>query len=281
MFAGRFLDADDARHLRQAQHGLGLHVGDGAPGHVVEHHRDVDRLGDRLEVAVDAFLRRLVVVGHDRERAVGADLERRSARARSPRPWSCRRCRPSPATRPRGCSTATRMISQCSSTRDRRRFAGRADDADALRAFVDVPVDQAPQRVVVDAAVFVHRRDERDDAAGDGFHGRGPESVDSSDPGRVGPGACERMMARAARAGRLAHRGDALHESLGVAEETVFVGHDAQTRARRREVHRGRAESRAGPAGRRSRCRRRRSRRAGRRRRPTTPTIVGKSGRQR
>ena len=30
--------------------------------------------------------------------------------------------------------------------------------------------------------------------------------------------------------GRLAHRRHALHEALGVAEEAVFVGHDAQTR---------------------------------------------------
>jgi hypothetical protein len=71
---------------------------------------------------------------------------------------------------------------------DGRRFAGRADDADALRAFLDVPVDQAPQCVVVDAAVVAHRRDERDDAAGNGFHARGPESVDSSDPGPGVPG---------------------------------------------------------------------------------------------
>ena len=34
--AGRLLDADDAGHLGQPQRGLGLHVGDGARGHVVE-----------------------------------------------------------------------------------------------------------------------------------------------------------------------------------------------------------------------------------------------------
>ena len=69
--------------------------------------------------------------------------------------------------------------------RDGRRFAGRADDADALRAFGDLPVDQATQRGEVDAAVVLHRRDERDDAAGDGFHSRVPESDDSTDPGRT------------------------------------------------------------------------------------------------
>ena len=116
-------------------------------------------------------------------------------------------------TRPRACSTATRMISQCSSTVDRRRFAGRADDADAVGAFGDVPVDQAAQRVVVDAAVVVHRRDERDDAASNGFHvalswnrailaGR----ADVRPPGR-------QRAAPGDRGGRLAHGRHALDEA--------------------------------------------------------------------
>ena len=54
--------------------------------------------------------------------------------------------------------------------RHRRRFAGGADHADAVGAFGDVPVDQATQGVVIDAAVFLHRRDQRDDAANDGIH---------------------------------------------------------------------------------------------------------------
>jgi hypothetical protein len=43
-----------------------LHVDDAAAGDVVEDDRHVDGLGDRAEVAVQALLRRLVVVRDDR-----------------------------------------------------------------------------------------------------------------------------------------------------------------------------------------------------------------------
>jgi hypothetical protein len=56
--------------------------------------------------------------------------------------------------------------------RDGGRLAGGADDADAIGAFADVPVDQAPQRGVVDLGVVEHRRHQRDDAAYDGCHGQ-------------------------------------------------------------------------------------------------------------
>jgi hypothetical protein len=93
--AGGFLDADDARHLGQAQHGVVLHIGDGAAGHVVQHHRQVaGGLGNGLEVLVLAFLRRLVVVGHHLQLAIGADLLGELAPARWLRPWSWRRNRP-------------------------------------------------------------------------------------------------------------------------------------------------------------------------------------------
>ena len=48
---------------------------------------------------------------------------------------------------------------------DRRRFAGGADDDDAVRAFRDVPVDQTTQRVEVEPAVFGHRRNDGYQAA--------------------------------------------------------------------------------------------------------------------
>jgi hypothetical protein len=51
---------------------------------------------------------------------------------------------------------------------DRGRLARGAHHADAVGAFGDVPVDQLAQRGVVHAAVFVHGRDEGDDAAGEG-----------------------------------------------------------------------------------------------------------------
>ena len=49
---------------------------------------------------------------------------------------------------------------------DRRRFAGGADDDDAIGAFRYVPVDQFAKGVEIEAAVVVHRRNDCDHAAG-------------------------------------------------------------------------------------------------------------------
>ena len=59
----------DRRTSRVCRH----HVHAGPAGNVVEHDRQRRRLGDRLEVLVEAFLRRLVVVRRDRQQPVGAD----------------------------------------------------------------------------------------------------------------------------------------------------------------------------------------------------------------
>ncbi|MNZ40455.1 hypothetical protein D3C78_579760 [compost metagenome] len=72
--AGRFLDTDDVRHGGQADHGLGLHVAGGAARNVVEDLRDVDGFGNVLEVLVQAFLGRLVVVRHHQQAGVGASV---------------------------------------------------------------------------------------------------------------------------------------------------------------------------------------------------------------
>ncbi|HYJ52403.1 MAG TPA: amidase family protein, partial [Allosphingosinicella sp.] len=64
-------------YFNQAQHRVVLHVRHGAAGHVVKNGRQVTGgFGDRLEVPVQAFLRRLVVVGHHLQLAIGADLSR-------------------------------------------------------------------------------------------------------------------------------------------------------------------------------------------------------------
>ena len=62
-----FLDAEYARVLREARDRNWLQVGGRSPGDVVEHDRSLDGLGDRVEMPVHAFLRRLVVVGHDKQ----------------------------------------------------------------------------------------------------------------------------------------------------------------------------------------------------------------------
>ena len=48
---------------------------------------------------------------------------------------------------------------------ERRRFAGRAADDDAVAAFARVPVEQAPECDVIDVAGLRHRRHERNEAA--------------------------------------------------------------------------------------------------------------------
>ena len=72
--ASGFLDADDAGHVGQADHGVVRHIGHRAAGHVVQHHGQIYRLGNRLEMLVLAFLRGFVVVGHHLQLAVGADF---------------------------------------------------------------------------------------------------------------------------------------------------------------------------------------------------------------
>ena len=104
---------------------------------------------------------------------------------------------------------------------DRRRFAGGADDADAVGAFGDVPVDQPAQGGIVDAAVVVHRRDQRDDAACNRCHGnlfvcRKAAILLTGRAARAGS-ALSRAMCGGGNAPAAAgpHGGDPLDEALG------------------------------------------------------------------
>ena len=162
--AGGFLHADDARHFGQTQHGFDRHIGHRATRHVVQNDRQIHRLGHLAEVQVHPFLRRLVVVRHDLEGGIGAHLLGIGRQLDG---------------LGRGVAAGTRndgdaLVGLLDRHADQltvlfhrhgRRFAAGADDHDAVGAFGDVPVDEPPQRGIVDAAVFVHRRDERDDAA--------------------------------------------------------------------------------------------------------------------
>src|SRR5690606_5446005 len=163
--AGGFLDADDAGHFREAEHGLMLQVGAGAAGHVVQHDRQVaGGFGDGAEVLVLPFLPGLVVVRHHLQLAVGADLARElrqgdrlggrvAATAGHHR-------HPAGSLLDRDADDLAVLLDA-----DRRRLAGGANHADAVRALGHMPVDKFAQRVVINAAVVVHGRDERDDAA--------------------------------------------------------------------------------------------------------------------
>ena len=102
---------------------------------------------------------------------------------------------------------------------DGRGFAGGADDADTDRAFCDMPIDQPTQCRVIDAAVFLHRRDERHDAANKSVHGEVPgySSILLSAKCVSGVG-LDRVL--------LVHGGDALH--IAITRKPVFIANDAQ-----------------------------------------------------
>ena len=167
--AAGFFQADHPGQLGQAQGGLDRHVCHGPAWHVVEHHRQVHRLEDGLEVLVDAFLRGLVVVRHHRQAAVRADLLRKAGEldglAGGVAAGARHHGHPPANVVYRDADDLAVLLD-----RHRGRFAGGADHPDAVGAFGNVPVDQGAQAVVVDLAVVEHRRDERHDAANNGFH---------------------------------------------------------------------------------------------------------------
>ena len=70
--AAGLLDADHARQGRQPRDRGRQHVGHRPAGNVIEHHGDVDRLEDGLEMLVQPLLARLVVVRHHRQHRIGA-----------------------------------------------------------------------------------------------------------------------------------------------------------------------------------------------------------------
>ena len=63
--SARLLDADDSGNSRKAADRLRQQIDAGAARHVVEDDRQTAARGDGLEVAEEAFLRRLVVVRRD------------------------------------------------------------------------------------------------------------------------------------------------------------------------------------------------------------------------
>ena len=160
-----FLDADDAWHLSKPKHGVMRHIGDGAARYVVEHNGQIaDGFGDGPEVPVLAFLRRLVVVGNDLQLRIGANASGELGELDG---FFGRIGAAASHDRHAAFGLLDRYANDFAVLFDvdRRRFAGGADHAEAIRAFVDVPVDDATQCGVIDTAVVVHRRNERDDAA--------------------------------------------------------------------------------------------------------------------
>ena len=158
---GRVLEADDARHVGKPQRRFVGQVGDRASRHVVEDHRQRHLFRDRAEMAVEAFLRRLVVVGDDRKMRVGAglpgvggELDRFGGRIGA----GSRDHRNAAAGMiDRGLDEQAMLVEI-----DGRRFAGRPDDHDARRAVPDMEIDELAQRRQVERPALLHRRRDGD-----------------------------------------------------------------------------------------------------------------------
>ena len=169
--AGGFFDTDDAVDLRQAHDRVVLQVCDSASRHVVEHHGQIDCFSNGAKVLVLTFLRRFVVVGNNLQLAICTDLFGKACQLDS---FSG------------GVRTATGHdghTSCCLFDADSDDFAVFFDrhrgglacgthHTYAVRALRYVPIDQTTQCRIVDAAVFMHGRDQGHDACAYGFHVR-------------------------------------------------------------------------------------------------------------
>ena len=149
--AGRFLDGHDGRNLGQAGDGFGQDVRAGAAGNVVKDDGQVAGLGDGGEVAVVAFLGRLVVIRPDHEGAVGPGLLGEARQAD-------RLAGAVGAGAGHDLDAAARLLDHGGDDAlvllvvERRRFAGGADRGQAVGALLDVPVDQPAQGREIDFA---------------------------------------------------------------------------------------------------------------------------------
>ena len=138
---GRVLHADDIGQLEQPRHGVDRHVDHAPSRDVVDDDRDVGAVVDRLVVEIEPFLRRLVVIGRDHERAIGAgllgvagQLDGLGGRVRS-------------GAGDHRHAAGSRLDAELDDLLvlvmgERRRFARRPARHEPVRALVDLPLDQ-------------------------------------------------------------------------------------------------------------------------------------------
>ncbi len=153
------LGADDVLAvLRQPGQRLHRNIGNGTAGHVVDENRDIDRIGDGTEVLIEAFLRRLVVIGNDDEGGIGAGflcvnriVNRFGGAVRA-------------GSGDHG-NAATDFLDAHFDDglvlvgRQGRAFAGGADGDHSVAPLVDLPVDEFPECLLVHLAML-HGSDE-------------------------------------------------------------------------------------------------------------------------
>ena len=140
-------------------HGVDRHVDHRTRRNIVDEDRDADRVVDRLEVLIEPFLRRLVVIGRDDEHRVGAgplgmlgEIDRFLGRIRAGAGHDRH-----PAARLIDAPFHHLLVLLVG---QRRAFAGGADRNQPIGALGDLPIDQVAERFLIDGAVL-ERGDER------------------------------------------------------------------------------------------------------------------------
>ncbi len=156
---GVFLDADNVPHLGKTKRRLRGQVHTGPTRNVVEHDRQRRRLGNRLEMLIEPFLGRLVVVRRHRQQPVGPDAFH-----------VARKLDRFPGVVATGTGQDRYLAvgflehqfhhAQLVAMRQRRRFSRRAARRQEMHAAVDLPSRQALDRCLIEGAVASERRDE-------------------------------------------------------------------------------------------------------------------------
>ena len=160
VFARSFLDCNDVLDVAgQPQGGGGLHVTAGAAGHVVNHYRLRGGRGHGFKVLILTLLRGLVVVGHHNQEGIGTvrlelahafdrGLERIGAAAHHHRT---------------ALGAGFRDLEDFNPFLDAQAgsFAGRPERDEEVDAGFDLPVHACCESIVVDAAVFLERGEQR------------------------------------------------------------------------------------------------------------------------
>ena len=161
----RFFDTRNRRDfVGQAQNRFRSQVHPSPAGHVVEDEREIGCIGDRREVTVHPFLGRLVVIGHDDQRRIGArprGVERVLDRTLGVVRAGSRDDRDAAA------DLADHSVHHAVVLRNRHRgrFAGGSAGHQSADAALDLKVDQTAQSGLIDLAI-AKRGNKRRVAAG-------------------------------------------------------------------------------------------------------------------
>ena len=160
--AGGVLDAGDVGNFGKTHDGVVAHVCHRAPGHVVENQRQFDGFGNGAEVAVQAFLCRLVVIGHDRKMRLRAGFPRKAGKFDGFLRGIAAGAGDDGQTPGDVVDGKANQLAVFFHGHGGR-FTRGADDDDGVRAFGNVQVKELGEGLAVQRAVCKHGRDDRDD----------------------------------------------------------------------------------------------------------------------